>query len=57
MTGYGQGPVFLHEPPSTLEISNSSGAMLTCSARGNPPPNIRWIDSNDREVSHIPLLR
>ncbi|XP_075215283.1 cell adhesion molecule Dscam2-like [Lycorma delicatula] len=55
--GFGQGPVLLQEPPPTVDVSNSTGAMLTCTARGNPPPDIRWIDANDRDVTHIPLLR
>lgn len=52
-----QGPVFLQEPPSWLEFSNSSGAILSCSAHGNPPPDIRWIDDTNKEVAHIPRIR
>ncbi|XP_021932019.1 Down syndrome cell adhesion molecule-like protein Dscam2 isoform X2 [Zootermopsis nevadensis] len=52
-----QGPVFLQEPPSWLEFSNSTGAMLSCSAHGTPPPEIRWQDSSDKELAHIPRLR
>ncbi|XP_075215282.1 cell adhesion molecule Dscam2-like [Lycorma delicatula] len=55
--GRGQGPVFFQEPQQWVELSNSSGALLLCSAHGNPPPDIRWLDADDREVSHIPHLR
>nr|CAD7257865.1 unnamed protein product [Timema shepardi] len=52
-----QGPVFLQEPPSWLEFSNTTGAMLSCSAHGSPPPDIRWMDAADKELPHIPRLR
>ncbi|XP_069681715.1 cell adhesion molecule Dscam1-like isoform X3 [Periplaneta americana] len=52
-----QGPVFLQEPPPWLEFSNSTGAMLSCSAHGSPPPEIRWVDSSDKELPHLPRLR
>nr|CAD7196341.1 unnamed protein product [Timema douglasi] len=51
-----QGPVFLQEPPSWLEFSNTTGAMLSCSAHGSPPPDIRWMDAADKELPHIPRL-
>ncbi|KAJ9589565.1 hypothetical protein L9F63_017230, partial [Diploptera punctata] len=52
-----QGPVFLQEPPPWLEFSNSTGAMLSCSAHGSPPPEIRWVDTSDKELPHLPRLR
>lgn len=55
--GRGQGPVFLQEPQQWVELSNSSGALLLCSAHGNPPPDIRWLDADDREVTHVSHLR
>nr|CAD7393494.1 unnamed protein product [Timema cristinae] len=51
-----QGPVFLQEPPSWLEFSNTTGAMLSCSAHGSPPPDIRWMDAADKELPHIPRI-
>lgn len=57
LSRHAQGPVFLQEPASWVEFSNSSGAVLKCSAHGNPPPDIRWTDAADKEVSHIPRLR
>ncbi|XP_069185985.1 cell adhesion molecule Dscam1 isoform X2 [Procambarus clarkii] len=39
----GRGPVFLHEPPSRLHFSNTTGALLPCSAHGSPPPRVEWL--------------
>ncbi|XP_076034264.1 cell adhesion molecule Dscam1-like isoform X2 [Oratosquilla oratoria] len=43
----GSGPVFLHEPPSRLHFSNTTGALLPCSAHGNPPPLVEWISGGE----------
>ncbi|KAJ8873583.1 hypothetical protein PR048_024401 [Dryococelus australis] len=51
-----QGPSFLLEPPGTLEFANSSGAVLSCAASGQPPPDIRWLDSALHELTHLPRL-
>ncbi|GLH10494.1 Uncharacterized protein GBIM_15446, partial [Gryllus bimaculatus] len=56
MSPHMQGPVFLQEPPPWLEFSNSTGSMLSCSAHGSPPPDIRWLDASDKELAHIPRL-
>ncbi|XP_071549821.1 cell adhesion molecule Dscam1-like [Panulirus ornatus] len=52
----GRGPVFLHEPPSRLHFSNTTGALLPCSAHGNPPPVVEWV-SNGQVVSDVPDVR
>ncbi|XP_039278210.1 Down syndrome cell adhesion molecule-like protein Dscam2 isoform X4 [Nilaparvata lugens] len=57
VAGHGQGPIFQHEPPPWLELTNSSGGTLSCSAQGTPQPDIRWLDHTDKEVTHIPRLR
>ncbi|XP_039276122.1 Down syndrome cell adhesion molecule-like protein Dscam2 [Nilaparvata lugens] len=57
LSGSGQGPVFVQEPDTWVHISNRSGALLACSARGNPQPDIHWLDNNARQVSRIPSLR
>ncbi|CAL4079327.1 unnamed protein product, partial [Meganyctiphanes norvegica] len=41
----GRGPVFLHEPPSRLHFSNTTGALLPCSAHGNPKPVVEWLSA------------
>ncbi|RZF43885.1 hypothetical protein LSTR_LSTR007221, partial [Laodelphax striatellus] len=52
-----QGPVFVQEPQQWVELSNASGALLACSAHGSPPPDIRWLDADDRELTHMSYLR
>ncbi|KAE8743219.1 hypothetical protein FOCC_FOCC011154 [Frankliniella occidentalis] len=52
-----QGPVFLLEPPALVQFLNSTGAVVECSAAGQPPPRITWIDQSGHEVLHVPGLR
>ncbi|XP_063232283.1 cell adhesion molecule Dscam2-like [Bacillus rossius redtenbacheri] len=52
-----RGPVFLQEPPPVAHFSNTTGAVLSCAAHGSPPPDIRWLDAGDKELSHVPRLR
>ncbi|KAJ8879131.1 hypothetical protein PR048_019737 [Dryococelus australis] len=52
-----RGPAFVQEPPPVAHFSNVTGAVLSCSAHGSPPPDIRWLDAADKELSHVPGLR
>ncbi|KAK8378810.1 hypothetical protein O3P69_009493 [Scylla paramamosain] len=52
----GRGPVFLHEPPSRLHFSNTTGALLPCSAHGTPPPRVEWL-SGGAVVADVPDVR
>lgn len=51
------GPVFLREPPNRVDFSNTTGAVVECRARGNPPPDIIWIRSDGTAVGDVPGLR
>nr|XP_023016837.1 Down syndrome cell adhesion molecule-like protein Dscam2 isoform X6 [Leptinotarsa decemlineata] len=51
------GPVFLREPPNRVDFSNTTGAIVECSARGNPPPDIIWVRSDGTAVGDVPGLR
>ncbi|XP_065340090.1 cell adhesion molecule Dscam1-like isoform X3 [Cloeon dipterum] len=48
-----QGPVFIQEPPSAVDFSNSTGTILGCSALGNPPPSVTWLDASNRELPTV----
>ncbi|XP_025834465.1 Down syndrome cell adhesion molecule-like protein Dscam2 isoform X28 [Agrilus planipennis] len=51
------GPVFVAEPPNRVDFSNTTGASVECSARGNPPPEIIWVRSDGTAVGDVPGLR
>lgn len=51
------GPVFVREPPNRVDFSNTTGADVACSARGNPPPEIIWVRSDGTAVGDVPGLR
>lgn len=51
------GPVFVREPPNRVDFSNTTGAVVECSARGNPPPDIIWVRSDGTAVGDVPGLR
>ncbi|KAF7271149.1 hypothetical protein GWI33_015955 [Rhynchophorus ferrugineus] len=51
------GPVFLKEPPNRVDFSNTTGAVVECSAVGNPPPDIIWVRSDGTAVGDVPGLR
>lgn len=38
-----KGPVFIKEPLSRIDFSNSTGAVVECRATGNPPPELIWV--------------
>ncbi|CAL1270596.1 unnamed protein product [Larinioides sclopetarius] len=52
-----RGPNFVHEPLETVEFSNSTGAVISCSAQGYPEPTIRWERRDGTPVSTIPGIR
>ncbi|XP_071050253.1 cell adhesion molecule Dscam1 isoform X5 [Onthophagus taurus] len=51
------GPIFLREPPNRIDFSNSTGSVVECKARGNPPPEIIWVRSDGTAVGDVPGLR
>nr|XP_018916966.1 PREDICTED: Down syndrome cell adhesion molecule-like protein Dscam2 isoform X2 [Bemisia tabaci] len=54
---HSRGPSFTEEPPSWLDYSNTFGAIISCTAQGNPLPDIRWLDSLNKPIVYIPGLR
>jgi len=52
-----QGPVFVSEPPSKMEFTNSTGGRIDCSARGNPAPNVEWLGPDNLPLTSIPGIR
>jgi hypothetical protein len=51
------GPVFMTEPPNRVDFSNTTGAVVECSARGSPPPEIIWVRADGTAVGDVPGLR
>ncbi|KAJ9593690.1 hypothetical protein L9F63_014738, partial [Diploptera punctata] len=51
------GPVFIKEPPNRVDFSNTTGAEVECSARGNPVPEIIWVRADGTAVGDVPGLR
>ncbi|ODN02698.1 Hemicentin-1 [Orchesella cincta] len=51
------GPVFVKEPPSKVDFSNSTGAEIPCQARGTPQPEIIWLRADGTAVGDVPGLR
>ncbi|CAH1154339.1 unnamed protein product [Phaedon cochleariae] len=51
------GPVFLREPPNRIDFSNTTGAVVECSARGSPQPDLIWVRSDGTAVGDVPGLR
>ncbi|KAK6641870.1 hypothetical protein RUM44_013588 [Polyplax serrata] len=51
------GPVLIKEPPNRVDFSNTTGAEVECTARGNPPPEIIWVRSDGTAVGDVPGLR
>lgn len=43
------GPVFLKEPLNRMDFSNTTGAVVECSASGNPPPDIIWVSTPNNQ--------
>nr|XP_024214188.1 Down syndrome cell adhesion molecule-like protein Dscam2 isoform X37 [Halyomorpha halys] len=51
------GPMFIKEPPNRVDFSNTTGAVIECTARGNPTPEIIWVRSDGTAVGDVPGLR
>ncbi|CAG2100702.1 unnamed protein product [Medioppia subpectinata] len=51
------GPYFTREPNHTNDFSNSTGAVIYCSANGNPMPSIRWETKDAIVVNEISGVR
>ncbi|CAG0885273.1 unnamed protein product [Cyprideis torosa] len=51
------GPFFFREPPSHVDFSNSTGAVIECAARGHPSPEILWLRDNGNAIGDVPGLR
>ncbi|XP_069678028.1 cell adhesion molecule Dscam1 isoform X19 [Periplaneta americana] len=51
------GPVYIREPPNRVDFSNTTGAVVECSARGNPVPEIIWVRADGTAVGDVPGLR
>ncbi|KAF0295698.1 Down syndrome cell adhesion molecule-like protein Dscam2 [Amphibalanus amphitrite] len=52
-----QGPVFVLEPPNTIDFSNSTGTVVECAARGSPPPRVTWVRGDGQPVDDVTGLR
>lgn len=51
------GPMFVKEPSNRVDFSNTTGAVVECTARGNPTPEIIWIKPDGVAVGDVPGLR
>ena len=47
------GPVFLTEPPTSLDFLNTEGALIPCTVYGSPAPALDWIYSDGTPVNDI----
>ncbi|XP_070391735.1 cell adhesion molecule Dscam1-like isoform X3 [Dermacentor albipictus] len=52
-----RGPTIVLEPPTMVEFSSETGAVLPCSAQGQPQPSIRWEKEDGTPASTVPGLR
>lgn len=48
------GPIFLTEPPSSLDFANTKGASVQCTAHGRPAPTLDWVKDDDSPVEDVP---
>ncbi|XP_060838257.1 cell adhesion molecule Dscam2 isoform X27 [Rhopalosiphum padi] len=51
------GPMFIKEPENRVDFSNTTGAIVECTARGSPRPEIIWIRADGTAVGDVPGLR
>lgn len=47
------GPIFLTEPPSSLDFANTKGASVQCTAHGQPAPTLDWVKDDDTPVEDV----
>ncbi|KAH9373989.1 hypothetical protein HPB48_016616 [Haemaphysalis longicornis] len=50
-------PAFLHEPPVQVIFSNSTGALVSCSASGQPRPTLGWTNESGSPLEQLAGLR
>ncbi|BFF92548.1 Down syndrome cell adhesion molecule-like protein Dscam2 [Drosophila madeirensis] len=50
-------PTFLLEPAPRLLFGNDTGAQVTCTAHGNPPPVVSWVLRDGTLATQVPGLR
>ncbi|XP_065306423.1 cell adhesion molecule Dscam1-like [Dermacentor albipictus] len=50
-------PAFLREPPVQTVFSNSTGALVSCSASGQPRPSVTWTNETGSPLEPLPGLR
>ncbi|XP_070137489.1 cell adhesion molecule Dscam1 isoform X2 [Drosophila bipectinata] len=50
-------PTFLLEPAPRLLFGNDTGAQVTCTAHGSPPPLVSWVLRDGSLATQVPGLR
>ncbi|KAH8340543.1 hypothetical protein KR059_000756, partial [Drosophila kikkawai] len=50
-------PTFLLEPAPRLLFGNDTGAQVTCTAHGSPPPLVTWVLRDGSLATQVPGLR
>ncbi|XP_017969064.1 Down syndrome cell adhesion molecule-like protein Dscam2 isoform X1 [Drosophila navojoa] len=50
-------PTFLLEPSPRLLFGNDTGAQVSCTAHGNPPPVVSWVMRDGTLATQVPGLR
>ncbi|EEC11924.1 netrin receptor DSCAM, putative [Ixodes scapularis] len=50
-------PAFLREPPGQLVFPNATGAVVSCSASGDPRPVLSWTNESGSPLGSVPGLR
>ncbi|XP_077517997.1 cell adhesion molecule Dscam1-like isoform X2 [Amblyomma americanum] len=53
----GRGPTIVLEPPTVVEFASETGAVLPCSAQGQPQPTIHWEKEDGSSATTVPDLR
>ncbi|XP_023221184.1 Down syndrome cell adhesion molecule-like protein Dscam2 [Centruroides sculpturatus] len=51
------GPVFISEPPSSVDFLNTTGVAVDCLAFGSPSPRISWRLRDGSLAENVPGLR